>query len=55
MKRAFTLIETILYITLLSFVLLGIFSLINFYLYSSINKKKISDTDYQKLILNFHE
>lgn len=55
MNKGFTLVEIILYVTLLSILLLGIFSV----LISSIQSKNIkdhfTDSDYLLLISNFHD
>lgn len=55
MSKGLTLVETIIYISLLSILVVGIFSSVFSEIYMSTNKPKISDTDYQNLIENFHE
>jgi hypothetical protein len=55
MKKGFSLIETIVYITLLSFILIGIISSLFSYLHQSIYKPVITDADNDLLIQNFHE
>ena len=55
MKRGFTLIETIIYISLLSIILTGIFLSLFGFLHSRINDRGISESDYELLISNFHE
>ena len=55
MKKGFSLIETVLYITLLSLILLGIFSSLLLYLQSKISREAISEGNYESLIANFHE
>lgn len=54
-KKGFTLIETILYISLLSFIMIGIFSNMLFYMQASSYRPRFTDNDYQILISNFHE
>ena len=55
MKKGFTLIETLLYVTLLSFIMLGIFSSLFSYLHFGLTRSEIKDSDYLLLIKNFHE
>ena len=55
MSKGFTLIETILYITLLSFVLMSIFSTITYYFSEKLNSERFSEEDYQLLISKFNE
>ena len=55
MSKGFSLIETILYIALLSVILTGIFSSLFGFLRSKINDRGISESDYELLISNFHE
>ncbi len=51
--KGFTLIETILYISIISIIILGIYiSIINIINYSDIS---ISNRDYDNLIKNLHE
>ena len=54
-NKGFSLIETILYTTLLSFIMLGIFSTIISNLQYQINFKPFSNNDYLELIKNYHE
>ena len=54
-NKGFTLIEIILYITLLSFIIMSIFSVLLNFLHQSLYKKQISNSDYELLIKNFHE
>ena len=55
MKNGFTLIETILYITLLSLIIFGIFSSLFSYLHMALYKPVFSEEDYNQLIKDFHE
>lgn len=55
MNKGFTLIETIIYIGLISILMIGVFSLVMNYVYSSQNKSSFSEKDYEMLIKNFHE
>ncbi len=55
MQKGFTLIETIIYIALLSIILSGIFSSLFGFLNSKINTRDISQSDYELLISNFYE
>jgi prepilin-type N-terminal cleavage/methylation domain-containing protein len=55
MNKGFTLIETLVYISLVSILMVGVFSLIVDFIYSSSNKKDFTEIDYQILIENFHE
>jgi hypothetical protein len=55
MNKGLTLIETILYITLLSIMISGIFSSLYSFLQSKINGEGISKSDYELLMTNFHE
>ena len=54
-SKGFSLIEIILYITLLSFIILGIFSLLFSHIQSSINKPVFSDEDYKLLNENLYD
>ncbi len=54
-KRGFTLIETIIYISILTIVISGLFMTITSILNSKSNRNYISNGDYEKLIRNFHE
>ncbi|MEK7213591.1 MAG: prepilin-type N-terminal cleavage/methylation domain-containing protein [Patescibacteria group bacterium] len=53
MKKGFSLIETIVYVSLLSLLLLGVFSSILSFTYSK--KEQINQNDYELLIENYHE
>lgn len=53
MKNGFSLIETIVYISLLSLLLLGVFSSILSFTYSK--RELIDQNDYEFLIENYHE
>ena len=54
-ESGFSLIEVVVYTTLLSFIILGIFSSLFSYLNFSLYKPTISEDDYELLIKNFHE
>lgn len=54
-KRGFTLIETIIYISILTIVISGLFMTITSILNNKSNRNYISNGDYEKLIRNFHE
>lgn len=55
MNRGFTLIETILYISLLSVLMWGIFSSIMGIIYLQQKKPILREEDYKILIRNFHD
>jgi type II secretory pathway pseudopilin PulG len=55
MNKGFTLIETIIYIGLISILTIGVFSLVMNYVYTNQNKSSFSDNDYEMLIKNLHE
>lgn len=55
MNKGFSLIETILYISLLSLILMGIFSSLVSYMQSKKALIPFSESDYQFLIKNYHE
>lgn len=54
-NKGFSLIEIIVYVSLLSLLMVGIFSSILSFVYSSMSKPVISDGDYELLIKNYHE
>lgn len=54
MNKGFSLIETILYVSLLSLILVGIFSSILSYMHSKEVTTPFSEEDYQLLISNYH-
>lgn len=55
-NKGFSLVETILYVTLLSMIMLGIFSTIFSYLQSkSLSNSNFSNANYESLILNLYE
>jgi prepilin-type N-terminal cleavage/methylation domain-containing protein len=55
MKNGFTLIEIIVYISLLSVLIVGVFSSVFGEIFMFTNKPKISNDNYELLIENFHE
>jgi prepilin-type N-terminal cleavage/methylation domain-containing protein len=55
MTKGFTLIETIIYVALLSVILTGTFSSLFGFLRSQLTTPAISVGDYELLISNFHE
>jgi type II secretory pathway pseudopilin PulG len=55
MNKGFTLIETILYVSLLSMLVLGVFSSIIGVMYTQQKRPILKDEDYKMLIKNFHE
>ncbi len=55
MNKGFTLIETIVYLSLFSIVMFGIFIIINNDLNFKLNKRDFSIENYEMLIKNFHE
>lgn len=55
LEKGFTLIELILYISLLSIFLIGVFSSVLLWIEQSERSKNFSEVDYQLLIRNFHE
>lgn len=55
MRKGLSLVETILYISLLSMILINIFYSLLFYIQSKISSREFSDENYNKLIENFHE
>jgi type II secretory pathway pseudopilin PulG len=55
MNKGFTLIETMLYVTLLSFIMMGVFSSLFIYLNSAINQPLFSKDDYSLLIESYYE
>jgi hypothetical protein len=55
MNKGFLLIETILYISLLSMLILGVFSSIVGTLYTQQKRPILKDEDYKILIKNFHD
>jgi type II secretory pathway component PulJ len=55
MNKGFSLIETILYISLLSMLILGVFSSIVGNLYTQQKRPILKDEDYKILIKNFHD
>ncbi len=55
MNKAFSLIEIIVYISLLSLLLIGVFSSVLGSVYMGMNNKSFTEGDYEELIKNFHE
>lgn len=55
MNKAFSLIEIILYISLLSVLIIGVFSFVMSSVDMSMNKPVFRNDDYQQLIKNYHE
>jgi len=54
-NKGFSLIEIIVYISLLSLLMIGIFSSILSFVYSSMSRPTFSERDYELLIKNYHE
>jgi len=55
MNKGFSLIEIIIYITLLSLLILGVFSSVFGWVYKGMEKPVFTEQDYQKLIKNIYE
>jgi len=55
MNRGITLIETMVYMSLLSLLMIGVFSSVLGLVGMQTNRPSIEDHDYQMLIKNFHE
>ena len=54
MNKGFSLIEIIMYISLLSILIIGVFSLILSSFYNQAGKSPIKSVDYEILIKNYH-
>jgi len=54
MNRGFTLIETVIYISLVSILMVGVFSLVLDFIYSSSGGEDFTEMNYQMLIEDFH-
>jgi type II secretory pathway pseudopilin PulG len=55
MKKGFSILELIVYISLVSVLMTGVFSLVLSYVRSGTNHSDFTDADYEKLIKNYHE
>lgn len=55
MNKGFSLIEIIINISLLSILMIGVFSSVLDSAYSSVKRPTFTDADYEILIKNFHE
>ncbi|MEK7463527.1 MAG: prepilin-type N-terminal cleavage/methylation domain-containing protein [Patescibacteria group bacterium] len=55
MNKGFTLLETIIYVSLLSILMMGVFSSIITPAYDSMKRTAVTPENYQHLIENYHE
>ncbi|MDQ5893665.1 MAG: hypothetical protein QG640_677 [Patescibacteria group bacterium] len=55
MNKGFTLIEIIIYVSLLSLLMMSIFSSATAFVYNSMNQPAITPVNYELLIENYHE
>lgn len=55
MNKGFSLIEIIVYISLLSLLMIGVFSSVLSYVYSAMKRPTLTAEHYELLIENYHE
>lgn len=55
MNKGFSLIEIVVYISLLSILMIGVFSSVLSSIYTKMKKPSFTETHYQELIQNYHE